>query len=313
MPKYKWDIKDLLFEEDVKKIYDSSDGVVKRAFVSLCWLTGARTSELLMLKKEDIGFNEDSLQVRMHTLKLGKGKYKTDLRTLTFTRPKGMQTSLYVETVIKYVSSLPSSEAMLFPYTSRWAESRVIGPASSKALSYVDGAGNKVEKWLTPYHFRHSVMQWFARNGASLAQLMHFKGAASPLSVQPYISAVASVVKLENLNRDKALVQYISPNLIGVKVEAGINEPGEANPEERVGSVEPERKTSGTSEPVLPGEAAFRAEKDERIGVAETTGGEAEGKGPKEKISGSEGQPIGKAKEAGETKEGEETTKPSGQ
>lgn len=173
-----------------------------------------------MLKKEDIGFNETHVAIRLHTLKLGKGDYKTELRTITLTRPSGLQTNIYIETLIKYVCTIPNNEDRLFPYTDRWAESRVIGPISQQALSYTDPQGVEHKKWLTPYHFRHSVMQWFARHGASLAQLMHLKGAKSPLSVQPYISAIPSVVKMENLNRDRALEQVVvTPNLLDIKVE----------------------------------------------------------------------------------------------
>jgi integrase len=203
VPKYRWDIKDLLFEEDVRKMYNAAPTLQKKAYVSVCWLTGARTGESIQLKKEDVGFNDDFLELRLPTLKLGGGDYKTSTRTLTVTREKGVNSNLYVETVIKYAAQLSNNEDFLFSsdgkvhYTTRWAESKVIGPLGLQA----------VNKWLTPYHFRHSCMQWLARHGASLAQLMHFKGAKSPLSVQPYISAVPSVVKMENLHRERALEQ----------------------------------------------------------------------------------------------------------
>lgn len=210
MPRYRWDIKDLLFEEDVRKMYNLAPVPVKKAFIAACWLTGARTSELLLLKKEDIGFNDHYLEIRLHTLKLGDGDYKTGIRTLTLTRPSGLETNLYVETIIKFAAALPTNETPLFPYTDRWTEARVIGPISEKALG----------KWLTPYHFRHSCMQWLARHGASLAQLMHFKGAKSPLSVQPYIASVPSVIKMENLKRERALEQVPAVETTGLPTPA---------------------------------------------------------------------------------------------
>lgn len=226
MPKYNWDIKDLLFEEDVRKMYDAAGTLQKKAFISICWLTGARTGESLSLKKEDIGFNDDFLEIRLPTTKLGGGDYKTAMRTLTVTRPRGVEANLYVETVVKYAANLPLNDDFLFghegvgkkAYTTRWAESKVIGPLSLQTLG----------KWLTPYHFRHSCMQWLARHGASLAQLMHFKGAKSPLSVQPYISAVPAVVKMQNLKRERALEQ--KPEVIVSENKSPT--PGEGKPAE---------------------------------------------------------------------------------
>ena len=208
MPKYKWNIKDLIFEEDVKKIYAQVDGLLKKALISVCWLTGARTSEILEIAKADVGFGEDYLELRLKTKKLGDGDYKTETRTLKFTRPHGIDSNIYIETIIKYAASIQDNEDLLFhtpgntrkSYSSRWVESRLVGPTAQKVLG----------KWLTPYHFRHSCMQWLAYHGAGMAQLMHFKGAKSPLSVQPYISAVPTLLKIENLKRDRALQQDIN-------------------------------------------------------------------------------------------------------
>ena len=58
-------------------------------------------------------------------------------------------------------------------------------------------------KELSPYHFRHSVITWLARHGATIEQLMYFKGARSLSGIAPYLHAVPSVIKLENLRRSR--------------------------------------------------------------------------------------------------------------
>lgn len=192
MPRYGWDIKELLFEEDVKAIFNKTTNDKESALVALLWLTGARPSELAELRKEKVYYDAQKLTITLVTKKLGEaGAFKLKERTLEFVRLTGLGTNVYIETLIKYVSLLPP-EALLLPHTTRWQEN-VIGRLS------LQGIGKK----LSPYHFRHSVMSWMAHNGSTINELMHFKGAASILSVSPYMNAKPMIVNIQSQRRSR--------------------------------------------------------------------------------------------------------------
>lgn len=194
MPKYSFKIDELLFEEEVRNMYNRADSEVKRVLLSLLWITGARPTEVIMLKREDIRFNQDKLEITLKTLKLGGDgqKFIVRDRTLVFDRPREIEANIYLETIVDYVKMIPP-ETRVIKYTTRWAE-KVVNRLSEMTLG----------KKLSPYHFRHSVMTWLARHGASIDQLMYFKGARSYDSVKPYIHAKPTVVQLQNLRRERS-------------------------------------------------------------------------------------------------------------
>jgi integrase len=190
MPKYKVDISTILFEEDVRKIYNEAKNAEERVFVSLLWTTGARTKEILLLTKEDIQYSPDRVNILLKTLKLGQRKtFMVKERTLEFERPQGVNCNIYLETIINYVKTL-SPEARLLERSNRWAQ-YITNKLGVKAMG----------KPISPYHFRHSCMTWLLRNGATPDMAMHFKGSASIKSIEPYIHAVPFVVKEQNRRR----------------------------------------------------------------------------------------------------------------
>ena len=190
MPKYSVDIATILFEEDVRKIYNEARTPEERVFVSLLWMTGGRTKEVLMLRKENIQYDAERVKITLQTLKLGQSKkFMVKNRTLEFERPSGVNANIYLETIINYVKLL-SPEVLLLHRSNRWGE-YLINKLGMKAVG----------KKFSPYHFRHSCMTWLARNGATPDMLMHFKGAASIKSISAYIHAVPFVVKEQNRRR----------------------------------------------------------------------------------------------------------------
>lgn len=194
MPRYSWDINELIFEEDARKMYDCADSEIKRVLISLMWVTGARTHELTILQKKDIQVDheKEKLNIRIKTLKLKKKtNFQIDHRTLSFDRKLGTEANIYLETIIRYIAKL-DPDSKLISYTDRWVEQQA-NKIGEKALN----------KKLCPYHFRHSVLTWLAYNGAQLPELMHFKGARSIRGVLPYIHARPMVVKLENQRRNR--------------------------------------------------------------------------------------------------------------
>lgn len=190
MPKYSWNISDILYEEDVRKIYESATTREQRVLVSLLWITAARPKEILNLKREDFLISEDIVEVRVETLKLkDTEKFQDKYRTPKFERNPASNMNIYLETIVDWVLDAAPG-GFILPRTTRWAELQ-INKLGEKAIG----------KKICPYHFRHSVLSWLAKEGYSVPALMHFKGARSIKSVEPYLHAVPYLVKLSGMDR----------------------------------------------------------------------------------------------------------------
>jgi site-specific recombinase XerD len=191
MPKYAWDIKNLLFEEDVKAMFDKGD-TYERLLVSILWTTAPRTSEAIELVRENVTYNINTVSITLKTLKLGKSKaFAIDHRTLTFKRPGMADSNMYLESIINQVRTLPP-EGRLLPFTRRWAD-LVTNRLGMKAIG----------RPIAPYHFRHSVLSHMAREGASIDQLKHFKGAKDIDSIVMYLHARPYIVEMELQRRNR--------------------------------------------------------------------------------------------------------------
>jgi len=200
MPRYSWDVEDILFEEDVRKMYDRANPN-EAALISLLWLTGARPGEIALLKVQDVTYSSDKLSILLKTLKRRKGgEFKVKERTLGFSRTTGFNTNIYIETIVSHVSKLPNdSETKVLGYTTRWMEKK-INKLGEEAIG----------KKLSPYHFRHSVMTWLAKNGYTMDRLKYFKGSTLQ-SVEPYIHAQPQLIKIENMRRSRAPIPKEEP------------------------------------------------------------------------------------------------------
>lgn len=184
--KYAHDISDLVDSKDVRRIYDSAKTPREQALISLLWLFGARPSEILELRKEDIKIHHDPeldnefVSFTFPTKKLNADGHQFVLksRQLKILRPKNPQ-DLYIETILQYIRILEDHE-LLFQYTTRWAQ-KVVNRLGR----------NSIGKKLSPYHFRHSCITREATAGKTLDQLMHLKGAKSLDSVKMYLHARA--------------------------------------------------------------------------------------------------------------------------
>lgn len=192
MPRYTEDISEILYEEDIRAMYDRAKSPAEAFLVSILWTTGARPSEILQLTKGDFTYLNDVLHIKLKTMKLGQGKdFKVKERTLSFERPMGLEANRYLEMIVRYVSAA-SSEGYVLQYTTRWCE-KVTNRLGMETLG----------KKLTPYHFRHSVLSWLAAKDYSTAELMHFKGAKSVNSVSPYLHAKPFLLQAKHLQRGR--------------------------------------------------------------------------------------------------------------
>lgn len=177
--KYTTDITIRLTEETVRQIFNKAKTKEEQVIISLLWITGARPAELCELVKEDIGINTNNITFRLNTKKTNAdgSRFVLRERLLDFARPVGLDLNIYLETIASWTESL-SPGTKLIKYGTRWIQ-LVITRTSQEAL----GAP------YCPYHFRHSAMCRESSNGRTTDQLMHFKGAKSRRSVEPYIHA----------------------------------------------------------------------------------------------------------------------------
>lgn len=167
MPKYKKDINRIVTEEDTKAMLGKSQSSRDSFLIAVMDFSGARPDEIRRLEKKDINLRADGcLDIKLHTSKLGTtGTFLIKERTLT------MKSEMNFYSYIKnYWES--SQEGKLLDLTVRRIEQLV------EELS--DGK-------FCPYNFRHSRLTKLARTGATLDQLMYWKGATSVNSVSPYI------------------------------------------------------------------------------------------------------------------------------
>jgi hypothetical protein len=158
----------------------------------LLWITGARPAELILLKREDFKWDNHTLRITLTTLKLKQGTaFHQDHRTLDFVRPYGIDTSLYIESIIKYIRGLNPNEK-IFENGYKWIQTavRAIGQRG-------------IDTSICPYVFRHSVMSHLAQNGMDMVSLLEFKGGKDYKSVMEYLKGKPFRIDLQKLNRDK--------------------------------------------------------------------------------------------------------------
>lgn len=167
MGKYKIDINRLVEEQDAQAMIDKASESRDKFLVAILYFSGARPEELTMLEKKDMAIRPDgTLEITLHTSKLGNAKgFTIDKRTLC------MRPTMKFYSIIKEFWESAIQEELLGISTRRIEQ-------IVKKLS---------DKQFAPYSFRHSRMTKLARSGATLDQLMYWKGSKDVRSVGAYI------------------------------------------------------------------------------------------------------------------------------
>ncbi len=238
--KYSHDISDLIDAKDVRKIYEEAKTSREQTLICFLWISGARPSEILELKREDIKLIYDPekdlefVSFTFPTKKLNAqgDKFVLKTRQIKIVRPQNPQ-DLYIETILQYVRPFEPYER-LFHYTTRWAQ-KVVNRLGR----------NSIGKKLSPYHFRHSALTRESAAGRTLDQLMHLKGAKSLDSVKPYLHARAYDLVLQpesfdSENPDRIILSAKSVNRNNEK-----NEVNEVKGEEDGSDKQDNQKESG--------------------------------------------------------------------
>ena len=77
MPIYTETVKQLIFQEDVDKMMQSTPYENERTIIALLWFTGARPIEIINLKRKNVLVDEngmDFFQIKLPTAKLAKAE-----------------------------------------------------------------------------------------------------------------------------------------------------------------------------------------------------------------------------------------------
>lgn len=163
MPRYKKDVKRKITEDETRALIDSTSNKSHKAAIAILYLTGARPSEVAVLKKEDLTIEEGLLKVSLVTKKGGID------RTLFF-EPDD---AFIQEVVLPYVDSLPAG-SFLFGFSGN--------PDRLKHVVY-----EASDRTVAPYTFRHSRLTQLAESGYTQHELMMWKGARTMESVNDYL------------------------------------------------------------------------------------------------------------------------------
>jgi integrase len=163
LPQYKKDEKKEINETELRKMMEKAPTTQKVA-VALLYITGARPTELLALKKKDFIILEGELRIKLETLKRGWA------RILIFDRA---ETPFVNELIIPYVNRLKEEESDIFGFKTDARLRQIVYRLSNNTL--------------TSYTFRHNRMAKLADLGMSPYELMAWKGSRTMDSVIPYV------------------------------------------------------------------------------------------------------------------------------
>jgi site-specific recombinase XerD/ribosomal protein L37E len=136
--------KDMLTEEDVKKLIGSARSLRDKAIVSTLWESGMRASEFLNLRWENISFRDKETAIAVFTC--GKSRSSKQRRNL-------------LRASAPYLNALRLNNPSPSPGSPLWLASNDGKPLSHRGLNHVLKENAKragITKPMNPHNFRHS-------------------------------------------------------------------------------------------------------------------------------------------------------------
>ena len=161
MPRYLKDVNRNWEADDIQRMLDREWSAEHKAAIVVLYLSGARPSEVLPLKRSDFEFSGDDVRISFRTLKGGLP------RTLVFDR----WATPFIPFLSAFVAGLKGDD--LFRFKNDSTLRKIVYHAS--------------EGLATPYSFRHNRLYKLAREGADVFELADIKGSKSIESVRPYV------------------------------------------------------------------------------------------------------------------------------
>lgn len=190
MPAYKVDMQTLPEPQEVEAMLMAARRPVERALIIFLYLTGARPAEAVEMQKADFNIQETEVSISIPTKKLrDTGKWTEHKRTLTFDRNvlTGRPNHLLEELIAFVQMSIQDNPNGPLWHMRRWNVHCIVNKLSLKAL----------KRRSCPYLFRHNALSEQSRRGASIDELMQFKGSNDVRSVSPYIHSRPHKVRQE--------------------------------------------------------------------------------------------------------------------
>lgn len=148
-----------------------------KAVVSLLYISGARISEILSLRRENIIEDIESIQINIISLKQKKKKRETfyiqNERPLTFRRD-----TPFMNYILEYIKGVPKSE-------------KLFNVTRFQVWYYI----KRANMFCSPHCFRHSRLQRLADLGATAHQIRMFAGHSKIDSSVSYIESSSRSLK----------------------------------------------------------------------------------------------------------------------
>lgn len=181
--------------EEMEQVMQNIGGKNKqggRALVTILYYTGARPTEVLNLKGENIKKAGDSILIHFETLKHGKP------RTLSLPLDKP-----YIEQTWEYIQKVYPKLYLFRNFRSEYKREVKLKDRKDSEGNIIEGEVKEYpevaaklryyfEKWFVglevcPYLLRHNRFSIMSERGASNEDIKEFKGAKSIQSVDPYV------------------------------------------------------------------------------------------------------------------------------
>jgi integrase len=162
-------------EEWVEEMFNACKYDYEKYVLAMLYVYGMRPAELFLVTPKSFTISEDSVLVRLPTLKGGIR------RNLLLNRAK----TPFLDFIVSYVNS-----------------NAILLPPSWRAVSNINTMFGKIAKKIKaervpPYLFRHFRLSYIAEKGADDSTLKAWKGSLDPRSIAPY-TALRPVTKLRN-------------------------------------------------------------------------------------------------------------------
>lgn len=196
--RYATSISKMVYDSDALNMFSVCRSHKEKALLSLAWITGGRASELMNVKVKDIKpIGNTFVLIKLDTLKKRntEQRFQTTERTLRYNLT-GDRQNPFLTYIVMRNNSLDSDAYFISGkkknLTTSWAR---------KTMKKISIKG--INRHISLYHLRHSLFTQFIKNGGTLSELMHLKGASDINSCKPYIHATDFV--MPTLDRSDSL------------------------------------------------------------------------------------------------------------
>lgn len=212
--RYATSISKLIYDSDALNMLSACRSTKEKALLSLAWITGGRATELMNVKVSDIREQGAYVLIKLDTLKKRntEQQFQITTRTLRYNL-SGDRENIFLTFIVMRCRNLDREHYFVSgkskPLTTSWAR---------KTMKRISIKG--MNRHISLYHLRHSLFTQFIKNGGTLSELMHLKGASDINSCRPYIHATDFIMPRldrkdglgvdEGLGFDRALSQLTS-------------------------------------------------------------------------------------------------------